>query len=424
MNFLKPASLLLLLSTALAAPSATTGVENQYIIKLRSEVAALSGDVLDSHLSWLDEVLLKHADANSLLPGTKSVVLHKYGNLGSGFTGYALKASNAVLEEIRQNSQVEYVEADAIATAIGWPTPKPTTTSTATATSTKPASSTVTSTPTPGPSDVTWGLDRVDQRNLPLNSQYNPSGNGAGITVYVVDTGITAGHPQFEGRASEGAYFVENDAKDGNGHGTHCAGSVASKDYGVAKAAKVVGVKVLGANGSGSYSGVIAGINWVAQQATAGKSVASMSLGGGKSQAVDDAVNAAVAKNIPFAVAAGNSNGVDACNASPAGASGAFTVAASDKNDKKASFSDIGPCVEIVAPGVDITSTWINNGLKTISGTSMATPHVAGGFAALLSQQSFSSAQAAYDALLAKSTPGKITGLPANTANKLLYVGA
>ncbi|KAJ3227291.1 hypothetical protein HK099_002655 [Clydaea vesicula] len=378
MNFLKSASFLILLGSALSL-----NVENQYIVKLKNENLR-NGDVLENHLSWLNEVLAK--EPNSLNSG----VLHKYGDLGNSFSGYAVKAPASVIDEIKKNNQVEYVEADGVATTLA----------------------------------ETWGIDRVDQRALPLDGAFNPSGNGEGITVYVIDTGITAGHPQFEGRASEGAFFAESDAKDGNGHGTHCAGSVASKDYGVAKKAKVVGVKVLSASGSGSWSGVIAGINWVASNATPGKSVASMSLGGGKNQAVNDAVDAAAAKNIPFAVAAGNSGGIDACNTSPAGATGAYTVAASDKNDAKASFTDLGPCVEIVAPGVGITSTWLNNGVNTISGTSMATPHVAGGFAALLSQQSFSSAQDAYNALTAKSTPGKITGLPANTVNKLLYVGA
>ncbi|KAJ3394660.1 hypothetical protein HDU92_006648 [Lobulomyces angularis] len=385
MKFLTTSSFLVLLGSA-----ATLNVENQYIVKLKAQNSFSSGgnNGLDTHLTWLDEVLAKQPKA--LVASDSNKVLHKYGNLGKWFTGYAVKASADVLEEIKKNNQVEYVEPDGVSTTLA----------------------------------TTWGLDRVDQRALPLNGAFNPVGNGQGITVYVIDTGITAGHPQFEGRASEGAFFVESNAKDGNGHGTHCAGSIASKDYGVAKKARVVGVKVLSASGSGSNSGVIAGINWVASNATPGKSVASLSLGGGKSSAVDAAVNAAAAKNIPFAVAAGNSGGVDACNASPAGASGAYTVAASDKNDAKASFTDLGPCVDIVAPGVGITSTWLNNGVNTISGTSMATPHVAGGFAALLSQQSFSSASAAYSALTAKSTPGKITGLPSNTVNKLLYVGA
>ncbi|KAJ3381680.1 hypothetical protein HDU92_005197, partial [Lobulomyces angularis] len=313
MNFLKPASLLILLSSALVTKSQGL-VENQYIVKIKSEVAALTTDVLDSHLSWLDGVLAKHADEFNSQSGVKSAVLHKYENLGTSFTGYAIKASESVLEEIKQNSQVEYVEADSIATALGNPTP------TATA---------------------IWNLDRIDQRDLPLNGVFRPSSNGDGVTVYVVDTGIYAAHPQFEGRASEGAFFVENDATDGNGHGTHCAGTVAGKDYGVAKKANVVGVKVLGANGSGSFSGVIAGINWVADKAVPGKSVASLSIGGSKSQAVDDAVNGAVAKNILFSVASGGSGNV--CNTSPAGASGAFTSAASDINDKKAPFSDVGP---------------------------------------------------------------------------------
>ncbi|KAF7306691.1 hypothetical protein MIND_00460800 [Mycena indigotica] len=253
-----------------------------------------------------------------------------------------------------------------------------------------------------------WGLARVSHRKkLSLGTftryDYDPSG-GDGVDVYVIDTGININHEEFQGRASWGATIPQNDVdEDGNGHGTHCAGTIASRKFGVAKAANVIAVKVLGSNGSGSMSDVIGGVNFATTASLAKKakaeaefkatgktahkgSVANMSLGGGKSDALDRAVNAAVDKGLHFAVAAGNDNR-DACNYSPAAAEKAVTVGASTLSDERAYFSNFGKCVDVFAPGLNIRSTWIGStsAENTISGTSMASPHTAGMLAYLLS---------------------------------------
>ena len=227
---------------------------------------------------------------------------------------------------------------------------------------------------------------------------------GEGVDVYVIDTGINVGHVEFEGRAIWGKTIPQNDEDvDGNGHGTHCAGTIASKSYGVAKAAHVIAVKVLGSNGSGTMSDVLAGVMWAAQTAAdkaaaakkefalTGKtshkgSVANMSLGGGKSRGLDQAVDAAVDEGMHFAVAAGNDNR-DACSYSPAGAEKAVTVGASTIGDERAYFSNFGKCVDVFAPGLNIRSTYIPGptATTTMSGTSMASPHTAGLLAYLLS---------------------------------------
>ncbi|KAJ3084711.1 serine protease [Quaeritorhiza haematococci] len=374
-------------------------VGTQWIVKLKT--ASLAEARTTNHLGWLERELLKAAESNPNL-GYKPSVLHRY-QIGNGFVGYAARAPATLAQKVAAEfaDVVDYVQMDGVARIL------------------QQADDEVQSQP------QAWGLKRIAQRDLPLGENYIfPKEAGEGISVYVVDTGVETTHPQFEGRASFGANFAnDNSNTDGNGHGTHCAGTIASQLYGVAKKANIVGVKVLGANGSGSFSGVIAGINWVAQNAVPGKSVASMSLGGGKNRAVDDAVNAAVAKNVPFAVAAGNSRGANACNASPAGATKAYTVAASDINDALATFSDVGPCVEIIAPGVDVLSTWIKNTTRSISGTSMATPHVAGVMAILLSQKSFATADDVYSAVTALGTKNKISRVPANTVNLLLFNG-
>ena len=225
-----------------------------------------------------------------------------------------------------------------------------------------------------------WGLDRVDQTDLPLNSNYHYDYDGSGVTAYVIDTGVLISHNEFGNRASHGYDFIDNDnnATDCNGHGTHVAGTVGGNSYGVAKNVNVVGVRVLGCNGSGSNSGVIAGINWVKNNAS-GPSVANMSLGGGASQATDDAVNNAVASGISFVVAAGNDNR-SACSYSPARAANAITVGSTTSSDGRSSFSNYGNCLDIYAPGSSIKSAWYNSNsaTNTISGTSMATPHVSG----------------------------------------------
>lgn len=270
---------------------------------------------------------------------------------------------------------------------------------------------------------ATWGLDRVDQRDLPLNSNYHYDFDGSGVTAYIVDTGVLTSHNEFGGRASSGYDFVDNDndATDCNGHGTHVAGTIGGSTYGVAKNVNVVGVRVLGCTGSGSNSGVIAGINWVKNNAQ-GPSVANMSLGGGASQATDDAVNSAVAAGITFVVAAGNDNS-NACNYSPARAADAITVGSTTNSDSRSSFSNFGTCLDIYAPGSSITSAWYNSNsaTNTISGTSMASPHVAGVAALYLNETPSSTPTQIASLLSSRASSGKVTDVKSGSPNKLLY---
>lgn len=231
---------------------------------------------------------------------------------------------------------------------------------------------------------ATWGLDRIDQNALPLDTKFQHLGQGEGATVYVIDTGVLDTHTEFTGRMVAG-FTAINDGRgtvDCNGHGSHVAGTAAGTVYGVAKKAKIVPVRVLDCNGSGTNAGVIAGIDYVTAQ-KAPRSVANMSLGGAASDAVDQAVQRAIDAGVVMAVAAGNDN-ANACNYSPARATNAITVGATAINDARSSFSNFGVCVDLSAPGTGITSAWFDSttATRTISGTSMATPHVAGAVAA------------------------------------------
>jgi subtilisin family serine protease len=308
--------------------------------------------------------------------------------------GFAGPISDAARQGLLRDNRVTRVEPDGIATAV----------------STE--------------SNATWGLDRVDQRALPLSTTYSYTNTGAGVTAYIIDTGILFSHQEFGGRATSGYDAVDGgSAGDCNGHGTHVAGTVGGTKYGVAKGVKLVAVRVLNCSGSGTWSGVLAGIDWVTAHRVR-PAVANMSLGGAASNSVDDAVKRMIGAGVATAVAAGNGNqgGVaqDACKSSPARVPAAMTTGATDKTDRKASWSNYGSCVDWFAPGVGITSAWktSTSATNTISGTSMASPHTAGVAALYLQTHTAASPAAVRDAVYANTSKGKVTS--SNTTNNHL----
>ncbi|HEV2146096.1 MAG TPA: S8 family peptidase [Longimicrobiaceae bacterium] len=308
----------------------------------------------------------------------------------AALSGFAAELNQGQLAALRHNPAVEYVEPDQVMTAA--------TTQ----------------------SGATWGIDRIDQRNLPLSGTYTYTATASSVRAYVLDTGLQPGHPEFEGRAQSVYNAISGEtADDCNGHGTHVAGTVGSKTYGVAKKAQLRGVKVLNCSGSGSTSGIIAGVDWV--RANAQKpAVANLSLGGAYSASLNTAVDNLASSGVFVAVAAGNSN-ADACNYSPASAASAYTTAASNSDDTRRSTSNYGSCVDGFAPGGSITSTWLNGGTSTISGTSMASPHVAG-VAALYKATYGDAASSTIDTWIKNnSTTGVVKNVPSGTPNRLLY---
>ena len=273
--------------------------------------------------------------------------------------------------------------------------------------------------------NATWGLDRIDQRDLPLNQTYNFNATGTGVRAYIIDTGIRATHTEFGGRVISG-FTAINDGlgtNDGNGHGTHVSGTVGGSTWGVAKNVTLVAVRVLDSSGNGTNSGVIAGIDFVTSNHQAGQpAVANMSLGGGASSAVDTAVTNAVNDGVTFAVAAGNET-QDACNVSPARAPSAITVGSTTTTDARSSFSNFGTCVDIFAPGSSITSAWrtSDTATNTISGTSMATPHVTGVAALFLETNPTASPATVTAAIINSSTPNKVSNAGTGSPNRLLF---
>lgn len=268
-----------------------------------------------------------------------------------------------------------------------------------------------------------WGLDRIDQQLLPLNNTYNYNNDGSGVSAYVIDTGIRITHTEFGGRATHG-FDAVNDGYNGNdchGHGTHVAGTIGGTNYGVAKNVQLIAVRVLNCSGSGTTSGVIAGIDWVTVNAVR-PAVANMSLGGSISLALDSAVTNSINSGVSYAIAAGNSS-QNACNFSPARVPAAITVGATNNSDSRPSWSNYGKCLDLFAPGVSITSAWIGSdtATNTISGTSMATPHAAG-VAALKLQGSPTATPAEVAAeLVTKSTANIVKNTGKNSPNRLLF---
>ena len=340
-------------------------------------------------------VVLKDGAAGSAVEARAHAQRHgvsvKYA-YGHALTGYAARLDARQLLDLRADSAVDYVVPDGIAT--------------------------IDTTQT----GATWGLDRIDQRKLPLSGTFSYTNTGAGVTAYVIDTGIRISHAEFGGRATSGWDFVGNDAdaSDCNGHGTHVAGTIGGATYGVAKEVALVAVRVLDCGGSGSWSGIIAGIDFVTAEHQAGEpAVANMSLGGGANLAVDQAVRNSIADGVSYAVAAGNSN-ASACAFSPARVGEAMTSGASTSTDRKASFSNWGSCMDWFAPGQDITSAWssTDSATNTISGTSMASPHTAGVAALYLQSSPSASPATVHKALGSAATRKVIAGL-----HRLLYPG-
>jgi subtilisin family serine protease len=327
---------------------------------------------------------------------TSAALARRYGgavvdNYTSAVTGFHARMSRLQARRLAANPAVRSVEQDARVTAD-------------VTTQTKP----------------TWGLDRIDQEKLPLSGTYTYR-SAAGVTAYVLDTGIRISARDLEGRARNGYDFIDNDkvAQDCNGHGTHVAGTIGGKTYGVAKDVQLVAVRVLDCKGSGSYSAIIKGIDWVTRNAVK-PAVANMSLGGSTSKTLNDAVKKSIEAGITYAVAAGNDNR-DACKQSPASQPDAITVAATDSADARASFSNFGACVDLFAPGVRIASLSAKSdtGTTTMSGTSMASPHVAGAAALVLGAYPAYTPKQVRDALVANASANRVSDR-AGSPNRLL----
>ncbi|MEJ7623861.1 MAG: S8 family serine peptidase [Pyrinomonadaceae bacterium] len=354
-------------------------IPNKYIVVFKDDVVGGRGDgsVADFLAAEID-----------VLYGAKTERVFKH-----AINGFAADMTAEEAEAVSKDTRVAFVEQDSIMYANATQSP------------------------------ATWGLDRIDQRSMPLSNSYTYNFDGSGVNTYTIDTGIRFTHSEFAGRtgASFDAIGDGQNGNDCNGHGTHVAGTIAGSTYGVAKGATVNRVRVLNCQGSGSNSGVIAGVDWVTANHVK-PAVANMSLGGGASAALDTAVNNSINAGVSYAVAAGNSN-VDACGSSPARAAAAITVGSTTNTDARSSFSNFGTCLDIFGPGSSITSSWFTSdtATNTISGTSMASPHVAGVVALYLGQNGHQAPSIVRDALVNNSTTGVVTTAGTGSPNRLLY---
>ncbi|ONI80610.1 peptidase S8 [Saccharothrix sp. ALI-22-I] len=353
------------------AADAVQKVQNHFIVKLKDGSTASAQSLAGQYGGQVDTVFR------------------------SALNGFSVSLPEAAAKRLAANPAVEYVEQDQVFTIQ--------------ATQTNPPS---------------WGLNRIDQRNLPLDTAYSYTSTGSGVNVYVIDTGLRVSHSTFGGRARNGYDAVQNDsvAQDGNGHGTHVAGTIAGSQYGVAKGATVYGVRVLNDAGSGTTADVIEGIDWVTNNHVK-PAVANMSLGGGASSTIDAAVRRSIAAGVTYAIAAGNSN-ANASGYSPARVTEAITVGATTSTDARASYSNFGTVLDIFAPGSSITSAWITSdtSTNTISGTSMATPHVAGAAARYLQGNRSATPSQVASYLVGQSTASKVTSPGTGSPNRLLYL--
>ncbi|NOT88887.1 MAG: S8 family peptidase [Lysobacter sp.] len=369
--------------TAFAADLRTAAhpVDGQYIVVLKNSAATLAGES--------NRAARVAAVASDIATSHRANLIRSYDRVLRGFT---VKADDAALARLLADPRVAYVEEDGYVSIDATQT------------------------------GATWGLDRVDQRNLPLSTTYTYNTTAAGVHAYIIDTGMLASHNEYAGRVGNGFDAVGGGTNDCHGHGTHVAGTVGGSTYGVAKGVTLHPVRVLDCGGSGTWAGVIAGIDWVAANRVL-PAVANMSLGGGANASVDAAVANLSNAGVTVAVAAGNDYGGDACLKSPAAAPSAITVASTDSNDSRSGFSNIGTCVDIFAPGGAITSAWNtgNTATNTISGTSMASPHVAGAAALHLASNPSATPAQVTTALINASTPNVVTNPGAGSPNRLLY---